>query len=712
VDSIGRIARFLVVAAVTLEAMTLVATRGTAAAAELTRRQIQTLDGEVIPAFRAGQPVKLLDSIGRLLSGASGEQMAAADDILVRTRIPSISELIAEARLALIARGAERNAPRPKPMEVSLALPAIKRRIEGLTAGVAADRLMGPILPRPVSLDEYPEVFRHIYVLDDRLITAGRFTDFAAGYGRVAATIPRDRLTPEQTAALETDFARVATDIAWQRRELYEREMELRVQRTADAIAVLERRGAIKEKLFAVHSFDVDGILIEQFYERDEWARTGQLLRPRLREEGLAAAIKREVRKARNDAGHLVKKSRLLYGGLSWWRRGRYGQTHPTGGWLKSTDLPWDDEIVPPLCGPYELLSRVTFDPRPIGTPNGWLYMPSGAIKPTAPTDLSTASVPLYDRRHHFTWIWETGRFYWSYDRYCSVASFEVEPARSYIGCGSPTWMTAIRSELSGYCVDTLVARLVIRDPATVNRLVGFDEYRQALMLVEALVRQSTPEEIEAYDQIVKSYDEYAIYTNLSRMVEKDQTAVSEEPAKPRDDFRRHGLQWLMALARVELAAMLGTFTRTPRPFETLRPTALESRAYLELLRDGARTHYWAMRNDPDAVRIVRTSADERLLAYGNRLTLARMFIRAAARAGKSVDTPQQRGVWRQWDDDLAEMHWAVLSKINWILTDKVVAAASFRPVRDAWTVQLRHNRALADALLEVRANHAIARRR
>ena len=703
---IGRIARFFVVAC----AAWLVSRHG--AAAELTRPQARTLDADLIPAFRASQPVKLLESVGRLLVGASPEQIAAADQILTQTRIPSIANLIAEARLALIARPAERNAPRPKPLEVSLSLPVIKRRIERLTASMADDRLMGPILPRPVSLDEYPAIFRQIYLLDDRLITAQRFADFAAGYGQLAAAMPRDRLTPEQAAALDTDFVRVATDIAWQRRELYEREIELRVQRTADAIAVLDRRGAIKEKLFAVHSFDVDGILIEQFYERDEWARTGQLLRPRLRDDGLPKTIKRQVRQARKDAGDLVKKSRMLYGGLSWWLRGRYGQTHPTGGWLKSTDLPWDDEIVPPLCAPIEFLSRVSIDPRPMGTPNGWLYMPSGSIKPTAPTDFSTASVPMYDRRHHFTWIWESGRFFWSYDRYCSVAPCEVEAAAAYIGCGSPAWMTPIRSELSGYCAETLVARLVIRDPATVNRLVGFDEYRQALMLLESLVRRSTPEEIEAYDQIVKSYDEYAVYTNLSRMVEKDQTAVSEEPAKPQDDFRRHGLHWVMALARVELAAMLATFTRTPRPFESLRPTPLESRAYLELLRDGARTHYWAMKSDPGAVRIIRTTADERLLAYGNRLTLARTFIRAAARAGKNIDTPQQRGVWRQWDEDLAELHWAVLTKINWILTDRVVAATGFRPIRDSWTIQLRHNRALADALGEVRANREVARRR
>jgi hypothetical protein len=167
-----------------------------------------------------------------------------------------------------------------------------------------------------------------------------------------------------------------------------------------------------------------------------------------------------------------------------------------------------------------------------------------------------------------------------------------------------------------------------------------------------------------------------------------------------------------MALARVELAAMLATFTRTPRPFESLRPTPLESRAYLELLRDGARTHYWAMKSDPGALRIIRTSADERLLAYGNRLTLARTFIRAAARAGKNIDTPQQRGVWRQWDEDLADLHWAVLSKINWILTDRVVAVTGHRTLRDSWTIQLRHNRALAEAIGEVRANREIARRR
>jgi hypothetical protein len=689
-------------------ALLLVITTLGEAAGELTRRQIEIIDTQIIPAQREGHPVKILSSLARLLAGISTDQVAAADQILAAARASSVAELLANARLALIASPAQRRAPRPKPLEVSLALPLIKQRIDRVAAAVAADRLMGPILPRPVTIDEYPEIFRQIHLLDDRLVTAQRYADFAALYSRNAEGLGRQRLTADQAMALDTDFARLATDIAWQRRDLYEREIELRVQRVQDATTVLGRRGALKEKLFAVHSFDVDGILIEQFFDRDEGVKTGRLSRPRLKDDELSKRVKRLVEQGRKDAGDLLAKSRMLYGGLSWWLRGRYGQTHPTGGWLKSTDLPWDDEITRP-CTPIELMPRVSFDPRPLAAPTGWLYMPSGKIQPTAPTDFSTAAVPLYDRRHHFTWIWESGRFFWSYNRYCSTAAYESETPRSYAGCGSPAWMTPIRRDLDSYTVDTLVARLVIRDPATVNRLVGYDEYRQAIMLLESLVRRSTPEEIEVYDAIVKSYDDYGVYTNLSRMVEKEQTALNEGPAKPQDDFRRHGLDWVMALARVELAAMLATFTRTGRPFESLAPAPFERRAYLELLRDGARTHYWALRNDPNAARIVRTTADERLLAYGNRLTLARKFIRAAARAGKSIDTPQQRQTWKQWDEDLAEVHFAILTKINWILTDKIVATSGNRSVRDSWTTQLRRNPALADALLDCRNSTARA---
>ena len=77
-------------------------------------------------------------------------------------------------------------------------------------------------------------------------------------------------------------------------------------------------------------------------------------------------------------------------------------------------------------------------------------------------------------------------------------------------------------------------------------RLVGFLEYGTALDHLDRLLAVVSPEELAVIEEIVKQRDEFIVYTNLSRRYEDDFVrAVKGDRAK-------HGLGWVMALARVE----------------------------------------------------------------------------------------------------------------------------------------------------------------
>ena len=181
-------------------------------------------------------------------------------------------------------------------------------------------------------------------------------------------------------------------------------------------------------------------------------------------------------------------------------------------------------------------------------------------------------------------------------------------------------------------------------DARMVARLVGFLEYGKALQNFDTLISTLTEYEREAVDELVKERDEFAVYTNLSRGLQRVPSSLAEVAgAGDRNDFQQRGLAWVMALARVELGAMLAGFTHVPSPFEAVRPSQYEMLQYIELLQDGARTHFWALRNDPALRQVARLSPQRtEVLSYSRRLVITRAMLRAALGAGIRDYTPLQ----------------------------------------------------------------------
>ena len=207
-------------------------------------------------------------------------------------------------------------------------------------------------------------------------------------------------------------------------------------------------------------------------------------------------------------------------------------------------------------------------------------------------------------------------------------------------------WQTSSVSTVRETKATTIVgeARLPPQDPNLIFRLVGYFEYRMALEHLDELLRIATPTELRAIEELVEESDEFKVYTNLARRLQTGPSSLAEKGRRENDNFARRGLPWVMALARVELGAMLAGFARHPAPFTAVGPSRYEMDAYRELLVDGASTHYWALANDPQLKEVAgKFPPDGKTLAYIRRLNIARHFQIAASQSGAESFNPIQQ---------------------------------------------------------------------
>ena len=109
----------------------------------------------------------------------------------------------------------------------------------------------------------------------------------------------------------------------------------------------------------------------------------------------------------------------------------------------------------------------------------------------------------------------------------------------------------------------------------------------------------------------------------------------------------------MTALARVEFGAMLATFTTVDHPFAATRPTSFDQFEFMEVLLDGARTHYWALQQDPFLRKVSRMSPRyPEVLSYSRRLGLIQSILSAVLQSGSPL-TPGQLGELTQWKDSV-----------------------------------------------------------
>lgn len=215
-------------------------------------------------------------------------------------------------------------------------------------------------------------------------------------------------------------------------------------------------------------------------------------------------------------------------------------------------------------------------------------------------------------------------------------------------------------------------------DPNFIHRVVGYYEYDKALQHLDALVAQCTTEELAAINEILEMYDEFAVYVNLSRRAPIEGSLLAERRRDTDDRFERRGLNWVMALARVELAAMLAQYTPHPEPFAAYPPSEFDFAAYVEMIEDGTRMHYGALLKDEVFAAMPERVPDEVTLAYARRLLLALRFANATAHLAEPGYTPEQRLEFAHWKANLIDWNTGIVKQVkNYIRQIQMTSSAS-----------------------------------
>jgi hypothetical protein len=284
-----------------------------------------------------------------------------------------VGDVLLDARLRRVEQGLAKQAPAIQPQEALLLLAALRTRVEQVLAKGKDHPAFAK--EEPTTLDEFEKRFWSTHVLGNQLSNAARFIDYAPGLQSTAKKYKPKTSDATDLSVLQADWSQLKTDLSDLRNKLTRRDRNLRVARLKLSDQVLTGSKDIEERFLAALAVDVDADTLQQALVKD----------PTFRSE-LGAKINTTLKHAQATAGQdLLQKSRLLFTGLNWWVRGRYGLGTTGGGLLKD---------------PSALLSSEAM----FG-----LLMPIEQPEPTPPN--STIAVPAAQRRHHYLWQLETRQF-------------------------------------------------------------------------------------------------------------------------------------------------------------------------------------------------------------------------------------------------------------------------------------------------------------
>jgi hypothetical protein len=180
------------------------------------------------------------------------------------------------------------------------------------------------------------------------------------------------------------------------------------------------------------------------------------------------------------------------------------------------------------------------------------------------------------------------------------------------------------------------------RYPVDASQLIGYAEYTAALGHFEQLIQSTSPAERRVLEEMIGDDDRFVVHSALSSRFDALEPAstlrIARRPPHPKAarPHERRGLSWAMAHARIELEAMR-TIEEPGGAVLSVSalPTPFEEDAYLELLLDSVREHYFEcltenlLRVNLASTRLLEPQALPRLAELDQKLTLALSLTRS-----------------------------------------------------------------------------------
>ncbi len=381
--------------------------------AKPTLKQVAFVKSELIPVYQRGEPLALLKLLSGQLPRWTDPQIAGLNQLLAELKAPTLDKMITDARMNLVRAGMADKGPEASSREAAVVLREIKRQIEEILLKVQGIELMQDPLPKPQTMLEFRDLLWIAHVQNNELINADGLAFQGNLISQSKVVSKAKNATPADKAIFATQFPNITAKIRLLHQELNERAIELRVERIQFAVKVLQESKDIKERFFAAYAVGVDGeLLVNGFKEAP-----GPFGRESLNAPGYAQALSSNVDQGKQLAGDLVNKSRLLFAGLHWWRRGRYGRGPELNGLLKN------------IAAQTDLAAQIP------------LFMPRVSPVPVDPAKNPLHQIPDYDRRHHYTWAWQTRQFQ-SFDHQEKVnTSLSTQEMRTFDGTVEGTFL-------------------------------------------------------------------------------------------------------------------------------------------------------------------------------------------------------------------------------------------------------------------------------
>lgn len=364
---------------------------------QLAADQLERIRTQIVPAYRAGRSDLAYESLRGLLPRLNEERVKLVDHELISNDLPTVEQLLAESWMDHILDSAEDPVYIRLPLELSLTLNGLNRHVARTLNQVSRHKVNQDPLGPPEEFEKYERLFWDVHVMNNLLNNAEQIATYAGELAELTKKrAAEDRFQGEARQALDRDYKELTSQVTIARQKLIERSIELRIYRLEDAYNALKNKESAKDQILAAFVVESDGTQLKRFFDSIRDQPNGAMHRRSLNEPGLEESVTQMVEEVRSESPDMIKKGQLLFAGLHWWMRGRYGSGVDFYGLLKS--------------------------PVAMRNPNARfpLYMPIKRPKPTDPMLDQGYSAPPYDRRHHYTWAYKDRKIQIDTENYSS----------------------------------------------------------------------------------------------------------------------------------------------------------------------------------------------------------------------------------------------------------------------------------------------------
>ena len=340
-------------------------------AAEVSQETLTTLGRFIVPSYRTNNAHTLVTVGSPLLKKLNDEQIKAVNERLEQEQLPSLAYMIGEARLELAIQGVTTGVPAANSGEIKLLLPVWAEELKDVIDPNNVPENLRREAELPIEISELEKVLWDLHVYSNRLIGMQNAADYA-----------HKMFNKSRSPNQENPFEPIVDGLLTQFHELQQRNYDIRSRRVVTAVEVLsDEQAKFPQRLEAANAIKEDSTVLNKVFEAVD---TKELDNPVLvlesREE-----LSELMEKSLAMHTHVIEKGQLLFGGIHWWTRGRYGMGTSFNGMIKNFAASKNPAARFPLYMPHT--TPIASDP--------FLQL-EGKYQ-----------TPYVQRRHAVVWAWE-----------------------------------------------------------------------------------------------------------------------------------------------------------------------------------------------------------------------------------------------------------------------------------------------------------------